>query len=91
MFLLGSANRDERVFQNPDFFDISRELTPENRIMTFGDGIHACLGAPLARLAGRVLVETLLEGPEIRVVGLPERWAKQMVRGFANLPVKFVD
>jgi cytochrome P450 len=91
MFLLGSANRDDRVFRNPDFFDISRELTPENRIMTFGDGVHACLGAPLARLAGRVLLETLLEGPEIRVVGLPERWAKQMVRGFAKLPVKFVD
>lgn len=91
MFLLGSANRDDRVFSDPDFFDITREFTAENRIMTFGDGIHACLGEPLARLAGRILVEALLEGPEIRVVGFPERWAKQMVRGFAKLPVKFID
>jgi cytochrome P450 len=91
MFLQGSANRDDRVFKDPDFFDINREFGASNRIMTFGDGIHACLGEPLARLAGRILIETLLEGPEIRVVGFPERWAKQMVRGFSKLPVKFVD
>jgi beta-dihydromenaquinone-9 omega-hydroxylase len=91
MFLLGSANRDDRVFSDPDFFDVTREFTAGNRIMTFGDGVHACLGEPLARLAGRILIEALLEGPEIRVVGFPERWAKQMVRGFAKLPVKFID
>lgn len=91
MFLLGSANRDDRVFNNPDFFDITREFSADYRIMTFGDGVHACLGEPLARLTGRILLETLLEGPEIRVVGFPERWAKQMVRGFSKLPVKFVD
>jgi cytochrome P450 len=91
MFLLGSANRDDRIFRNPDFFDITREFNADHRIMTFGDGVHACLGEPLARLAGRILLETLLDGPEIRVVGFPERWAKQMVRGFAKLPVKFVD
>jgi cytochrome P450 len=91
MLLLGSANRDERVFTNPDFFDITREFTPENRIMTFGDGVHACMGAPLARLAGKILVEALVDGPEMRIVGVPERWAKQMVRGFAKLPVKYVD
>ncbi|KGJ74454.1 hypothetical protein GY21_10425 [Cryobacterium roopkundense] len=89
MLLLGSANRDERVFENPDAFDLSRAFTPKNRIMSFGDGIHACMGSPLARLATRVAMETLLAGPSVRIVGTPERWVKQMVRGFAVLPVKF--
>jgi hypothetical protein len=47
------------------------------------------MGSPLAKLATRVAMETLLAGPTIRVVGTPERWVKQMVRGFAVLPVKF--
>jgi beta-dihydromenaquinone-9 omega-hydroxylase len=90
MVLLASANRDDRVFENPDFFDITRVFTPHTRIQSFGEGIHACMGAPLARIIGRVLVEELVTGPEIRVVGVPKRWAKQMVRGFENLPVKFI-
>ncbi len=88
MVLLASANRDEDIFDHPDFFDINREITPKNKIMTFGEGIHACMGSPLARLVGRVLLEELVQGPAIRVVGVPERWAKQMVRGFSKLPVK---
>jgi cytochrome P450/ferredoxin-NADP reductase len=91
--LMASANRDERVYDNPDSFDIFRRFTPENRILTFGEGIHACLGAPLARLAAQVAVEELvagLDGTELRIVGMPERWVKQMVRGFATMPVKLV-
>jgi cytochrome P450 len=88
MVLLASANRDEDIFDHADFFDIDREITPKNKIMTFGEGIHACMGSPLARLVGRVLLEELVQGPPIRVVGVPERWAKQMVRGFSKLPVK---
>ena len=91
MVLQGSANRDERVFDNPDTFDLTRVITPANKIMSFGEGIHACMGAPLARLATRVAMEILLEGPEIRIVGMPERWVKQMVRGFARLPVRFIN
>ena len=91
MLLQGSANRDERVFENPDSFDITREFTPQKRIMSFGDGIHACMGSPLARLAARIFVETLVAGPEIRIVGMPERWVKQMVRGFSKLPVQFIN
>ena len=48
MFLQASANRDERVFADPDIFNIKREITPKNKIMSFGEGIHACMGAPLA-------------------------------------------
>lgn len=89
MFLQGSANRDERVYADPDTFDIDREFTPKNRSMSFGEGIHACMGAPFARLAAKITVEELLKGPELRIVGSPERWVKQMVRGFSKLPVEF--
>ena len=93
MVLMGSANHDERVFPRPEAFDLFRTFTPDNRILTFGEGIHSCMGAPIARLMAQVAVEELvagLDGTEIRVVGLPQRWAKQMVRGFATLPVKIV-
>jgi cytochrome P450/ferredoxin-NADP reductase len=93
MVLMGSANRDERVYPDPDSFDLFREVTAENKILTFGEGIHSCMGAPLARLTARVAIEellTVLDDVELRIVGVPERWAKQMVRGFAKLPVKFV-
>jgi len=90
MLLQGSANRDERVFENPDIFDITRDFTKANKIISFGDGIHACMGAPLARLMAKVAVEELIaQGDEIRIVGFPQRWAKQLVRGFSFQPVKF--
>lgn len=88
-FLQGSANRDERVYENPDVFDIARAITPANRIMSFGEGPHACMGAPFLRLCARVMIEELVQGPRVRIVGLPERFSKQLVRGFAKLPVRF--
>jgi cytochrome P450/ferredoxin-NADP reductase len=93
MVLLGSANHDERVYTRPEAFDLFRTFTADNKILTFGEGIHSCLGAPIARLMAQVAVEELvasLDGTEVRVVGVPERWAKQMVRGHAKLPVKIV-
>jgi cytochrome P450 len=91
MLLQGSANRDERVFENPDDFIVTRDFSKNNKIASFGEGIHACMGAPLARLMTRITIEVLLEQPdEIRIVGFPERWVKQLVRGFSKLPVKFV-
>jgi cytochrome P450/ferredoxin-NADP reductase len=94
MVLMGSANRDERVYADPDRFDLFRTFTGEDKILTFGEGIHSCMGAPLARLTAQIALEELvagLDGTEIRVVGVPERWSKQMVRGFATLPVKIVS
>jgi cytochrome P450 len=55
---LGSANRDERIFERPDVFDVGREKNPH---LAFGFGVHYCLGANLARLEARVAVGTLLE------------------------------
>lgn len=94
MVVMGSANRDERVYPNPDAFDLFRNFTNENKVLMFGEGINSCMGAPIARLTARVLLEELGAGvdeSELRIVGMPERWAKQMVRGFANLPVKIVS
>ena len=55
---IGSANRDESIFSNADQFDIHRK---ENRHIAFGEGIHYCLGAPLARLESKVALEMLLK------------------------------
>ncbi|MEM7534565.1 MAG: cytochrome P450 [Chloroflexota bacterium] len=69
MPLIGSANRDESVFDNADTFDITR--TP-NRHLGFGNGIHYCLGAPLARLEGKIALNTIINRyPNLRLAVEP--------------------
>ena len=57
MLAYGAANRDERMFPNPDVYDIARR---PRRHLGFGGGVHSCLGAMLARVSARVVVEEML-------------------------------
>ena len=86
MFLIGSANRDDRRFPEGDRFDIHREVGPG---LTFGYGIHFCLGAALARLEGRVALDEILRRfPEWEVdLGAARIAPTSTVRGFETLPV----
>ena len=84
--LAGSANRDERRWPDADRFDIHREI---GQHLTFGFGIHFCLGAALARLEGRVALDELLDRfPEWTVDEDRARLAPtSTVRGWETLPV----
>lgn len=86
LMLTGSANRDERRFPQPDVFDVQRE---PQRHLAFGEGIHHCIGAPLARLEGQVVIETVLaEMPGYALVGAPVRLPSNIVRGYVSLPAR---
>jgi hypothetical protein len=88
VLLVGSANRDERIFANPDRYDLSRDTSAS---LAFGQGVHFCLGASLARLEGRVALEELwkrIPDYEIDPAGLV-RVHSVNVRGFAALPIGF--
>jgi cytochrome P450 len=88
MPLLGAANHDPAVFERPEVFDIAR--TP-NRHLGFGQGIHYCLGAPLARIETRIALTTLLErSPNLRLAVQPQELVLQPVPSwhrYAALPV----
>jgi cytochrome P450 len=88
---LMSANRDAAVFAGADTFDPDRTDTGQH--LAFGHGIHFCLGAPLARLEGRIAVEGLLRAfPGMSLAAREEeapRWrAGRLLRGLAHLPVR---
>jgi len=86
--VLASANRDETHFENPDRLDITRQ---ENKHISFGLGVHYCVGAPLARLEGQIAINMLVQRlPDLRLATRPDalKWRPGMtVRGLEALPV----
>lgn len=87
LLLPGSANRDDRVFDNPDEYRIGRDIG--SKLVSFGSGAHFCLGAHLARMEARVALSELLT--RIRGYQVDEDNAVRVhssnVRGFAHLPI----
>ena len=89
VLLLASGNRDGEAWERPDVFDVARPPEPSN--LSFGHGIHLCLGAPLARLEIRVFLEELLRrAPAFELAGDVVRQPSTMVNSFREVPVRFV-
>lgn len=86
-FLLGSANRDGAVWEGPDAVQIERKV---GRHMSFGMGIHFCLGAPLARLEGEIAFATLAtEAPNLELIDPDPKWRPGAVlHGLRRLDVR---
>ena len=87
--LLGAANRDPAVYEDPDRLDIKRA---DIRPLSFGGGIHYCLGAQLARIEGEVAISTLLRRlPNLRLDDLDHPdWRQTFVlRGLNKLPASW--
>lgn len=86
ILILASANRDGTVYPDPDRLDVLRSM---QRSLVFGDGIHFCIGAPLARLEGRIALRSLLAVfPNYSLSGSIERFYTPGERGLARLPVE---
>jgi cytochrome P450 len=88
--VLGSANRDERQFEDPETLDLARD---PNKHLAFGrGGIHHCLGAPLARMEGQIAITALLQrfpGIDLAVTFESLRWRRGLfLRGLERLPVE---
>jgi cytochrome P450 len=88
MFLWASANRDEREFENPDVYDITRH---PQRMLAFGQGVHMCIGHHVAKLEARIALEEILSRvPEYEIQeGQCERARTEFVQGWLKLPVSF--
>ncbi|MBL8126396.1 MAG: cytochrome P450 [Chloroflexia bacterium] len=90
LFLLASANHDPERFADPETFNISR--TDANRHIAFGKGIHACLGAPLARLEAQIAIATLVRRYPDLQLAVPASdltWDRSFLRNLTSLPLTF--
>ena len=87
--LLGSANRDPTVYPDPDLLDITRR---DVRPLSFGGGLHYCVGAQLARIEGEIAIATLLRRfPNLRLnkADRPDRRPTFVLRGLNELPASW--
>ena len=86
--MMASANRDPRQFPDPDRLDVRRH--PERHV-AFAAGVHYCLGAWLARLEARVVLETVFRRlPELELACAVPRWKPMIfLRGLESLPVRW--
>ena len=84
--LFGAANRDPRVFEDPDAFDVGRANASEH--IGFGGGIHVCIGAPLARIELEAALRTLFErGPKLELADEPLRNRAFVIWGLDRVEV----
>ena len=82
--LFGSANRDPRVFERPDEFDVGRENAAQH--IGFGGGIHVCIGAPLARVELEASVDTIARyWPDFELISEPRRTGAFVIWGLQGL------
>ena len=85
VLVIGSANRDEQVFCDPDSLKINRSA--QNHL-AFGRGIHHCLGAQLAQMEGQIALRKLCQRfPDLRLAGRPVHNNRVVLRGLTDLPV----
>jgi len=88
--LLLAANRDPEVFAEPDTFDIGRDPNPH---IAFGQGIHFCIGAPLARIEGAIAIMKLIERfPNLRLNADPKslQWGPDIIfQSLSALPLRY--
>ena len=86
--LLGSANRDENVFENPETMDITRDPNPH---IGFGAGIHFCIGAPLARMEMSTSLPALMaKYPNLVLASEPVRRPGFVLRGYESVELTLV-
>ena len=87
LILFASANRDERVFEHPDRFDVTR---PARRHLGFGAGIHMCVGMHLALLEMEALLGAIVARVDRIEAGVPEPLMNNTICSFAAMPMRFV-
>ena len=85
--MVGSANRDEAIFNEPDKFDITRK---DIKHLSFSEGIHYCLGAPLARFEGAIAFNKILDHMKgVKMIEEPKYRGNFNIRGLEHLKISY--